>query len=211
MSSTTRGSTPMSRSRTMHRCAASRQPRVRAGGRTRGTRALTVGWRTDDALHTALPIAAQLRSHLHHARTHARTLRLLLLIAQEVQRYWNARKPQSSATAAQRSYIEQVSHTPRTVSRPSRCPTPRSAWYTTPARYPTRPAQCPTPHGVAAVPPRAGTDGVSDRAERPRAAPRGGKLPDPHPDALEGPSGPVPYGAWCTVHGPCHILAAHCQ
>ena len=72
-----------------------------------------MGWRTDDALHTALPIAAQLRSHLHHARTHARTLRLLLLIAQEVQRYWNARKPQSSATAAQRSYIEQVSHTPR--------------------------------------------------------------------------------------------------
>ena len=208
MSSTTRGSTPMSRSRTMHRCAAS-QPAGRLGGRAGGRGVLEysqwAGGRTMRSIQLCRSQPNYAHTYTMHACTHARTLRPLFLIAQEVQRYWNARKPQLSATAVQRSYIEQVSHTPHTVSRPSQC------MVSHPRRYPTRPAQCPTPHGVAAVPPRAGTDGVSDRAERPRAARRGGKLPDPHPDALEGPSGPVPYGARCTVHGPCHTLAAHCQ
>ena len=182
MSSTTRGSTPMSRSRTMHRCSQpAGRPLVRAGGRTRGTRVLTVGWRTDDALHTALPIAARLRSHLHHARarTHCASH------AQEVERYWNTRKPQSSARAVQRSYIEQVSH----------------------------PARCPTPHGD---PPRTVSHPacVPPRATRYRCSPNSswGAPRWPAAGSTSGRSrrsGPVPYGAWCTVHGLCHILAAH--
>ena len=138
MSSTTRGSTPMSRSRTMHRCAASRQPRVRAGGRTRGTRALTVGWRTDDALHTALPIAAQLRSHLHHARMHARTR------ARCASYSLLRRRCSGTGTPASRSRRPRLSNGPTssrypthpgTVSRPSRCMV-------------SHPSRCPTPHGV---------------------------------------------------------------